>query len=1343
MNRTKSILLTATALAIFTAPQIVHAQSVATGVTILSGPATPTPNGENGPDSLILPRAISADGTTVLAQPIPAGNVGTPSDNNIWIWVNGVPQMIAITRSAVPGSEVARQFTPTDMSGDGRTITGSMNSQVSLLDGATLRTYNVPRAVYWTQATGLTLFPVVSATEFVGRLGGAEAAFVNSDGSYFAVSSTPIPYLPDGSRNPALRLVRAHRYSVSGGYEYLGSLGDTVSMSVSGISGAGNVIIGNTVDLAASNQDVNGDAINVGAFRWDAASGLSQLPDLVAAPLNGAIGRATSALDISRDGSTIVGNSRGGDGRTQAVYWRASGIQALGFLPGFDTANALTTATAASGNGSIIGGQGTGGAWLWGATSGMQSVQSLLQNAGISLNGYTISDLNDISDTGEFITGSAFNEGGGLDEFGLPRVVRGYVLSIAAAPPPPSGTVSFLPGALSSTADCSLVADAGSESFAISGDGHFVVGAANSNCLLAWRDGAPQVLDTLSTLGRNGVPIEYASGMSSDGSVIVGSRDSSNNLPFRAPTFIWTATTGSYLPPEPIVGSRRAVGSGYVNSDGTIFAFNTLDYAFSSSFGENVNSGLGYVYRWSAAGSFQEIGRVDASFTMFARGIDGAGNAIVGLAENPSTFNDPFGAETRAFVWRAGSGLTTLPDLSSAPPVGTNRYSEANGISRDGTIIVGQSRGTDGRLQAVYWRGRAITGLGWLPGSSPADSNPFATNVTQALAANATGDIIVGKAIGSTTDLAWRWTSASGMQDLNVFAASAGINLGGFVLTDAVGLSDNGQYITGNSFNAAQSQSRGYVLSIAAAPPTPTPLTTSARLIVTLTLPGVTQTSIVNQSFSTQVDALLNGSTVFTRTVGDQITGSLGVTALADARSALQQTSGLRRIVIGAPTLISNTTTVLSSTSNTVNVASGTQVTTADVITNGPATVATGDLGTCATAATAGVNPTGCSLPGTAVTVNANVINTNTFTNTINSVTPTTTTTVEQLISAQWQVSATAGNQFGTVHALTGVAAFDRGDRLIGQLLNMGGGNGSASNGITRAAMPKRDESGLGGGESGLTMFGGYFGSRSSIDADASIPVARIKGDSDGFVLGLQQALGDTAHIGIAVDHGSSDYTVRDPFYPETLKLKHTQAALFAGWSDGGFSLSGAASYGLGTARTNLLTPTTPAIGKRDINSWSLGAQAGYAVPLGKDASLTPHIGIRHTSAKLKGFTEMGGPTPLLGLSQTVDRTRFYAGLEAKAGIDLGGLTLTPRLYGRIARDSGDASGTADLVFASAPTAPIMQAFGPGVGQTVTELGGSLDTAVGSKVHLWAGYDGTFRDHAKSHTTKVGLTVSW
>jgi hypothetical protein len=958
MYRTKAILLGATMLAVFAAPQAARAQSEATGITILSGPETPTTNGEIGPDSLILPRAISADGTIVLAQPIPSGNVGTPVNNNIWVWVNGVPRLIAIGRPAFPGGEEARQFTPFDLSGDGRTITGSVNGRITLSDGATLRTFNVPRSVFWTEATGLVLFPQISETEFVGRLGGAPSAFVNSDGSFFAVSSSPLPFLPNGSRNPAPRLSRAHRFSVAGGYEFLGSLGETISMTVSGINGAGNVIIGNSVDLAASNVDANGDAINLGAFRWDAGSGLTQLPVLSAAPLNGSLGRQATAVAVSRDGSTIVGSSRGNDGRTQAVFWRGSGIQALGFLPGFDTASAVTTATATNRDGSIIGGQGTGGPWLWETATGIQSLQTLVQNAGIGLNGFTLSDLNDISDTGEFITGGAFNPAGGVDEFGLPLVVRGFVLQI-----------------------------------------------------------------------------------------------------------------------------RRAA---------------------------------------------------------------------------------------------------------------------------------------------------------------------------------------------------------------------------------------------------------------------PTTLSTTAQLVVTLTLPGVTQTSIVNQTFSTQVDALLNGTNVFTRTVGDQITGSLGVAALADARASLQQTSGLRRVVIGAPVLVSNVTTVLGSTSNTVNVASGTQVTTATVVTNGPATVATGNLGTCATAATNGVNPTGCSLPGTPVTVGANVINTNTFTNTINSVTPTTTQTVNQLITARWQISATAGNQFGTVHALVGPATFDRGDRLIGQLLGMGSGSaqGESAGRVARAVMPIRDASGLGSDSNALTMFGGYFGNWTDIDADPTIPVANVEGSTNGFVLGLEKGVG-AGRVGVAVDHGTSDYTVRDPANPEMLSFKQTQVALFAGWQSGGVSLDGAAAYGFGTARTLLITPTAPAIAERDVSSWSLGAQAGYTLPVGKSANVELVGGVRHVSAKLDAFAETGGPGPLLGRDQTVDRTRAYAGVEGQASIVLGGVTLTPRLHARYANDSGDASGTADLVFVSAPSGPVLQALGPGVGRDVAELGGSLDAAVGSNVALWAGYDGTFRSGAQTHAVRAGVSVTW
>jgi len=898
----------------------------------------------------------------------------------------------------------------------------------------------------------------------------------------------------------------------------------------------------------------------------------------------------------------------------------------------------------------------------------------------------------------------------------------------------PGAAVVFLP------APPEAPADSGTHATGISADGSTVAGNDDTGVLtsniIVWVNGVPRTVVVNQPTAARPIPRGFSvDSISGNGLTITGHENDPDHR-----SMIWTQATGAVYFPNPSAGNLISFDT-YANSDGTYFAVSGRP---NPTLSDGSNNPLSLTtpdkaYRYSAAGGYESLGNFGATWNMRAAGISGDGATIIGNAfdTTPGLFPSVEQYRQVAFKWNAATGLSRLPDLSSSPQSGRiPALSAANGISRDGSTTVGASRGNDGFVQAVYWRADGVHALGFIPGTAlPTATLLESVGSTNALAANADGSIIVGRSIGAANDLAWRWTAASGMQDLNLLATNAGLNLNGFVLTDAVGVSDNGQFITGNSFNAAQGQFLGYVLQLAQI--------TQSRLIVTIRLPGVTQTSIVNQTFSTQVDAKLNGATVFTRTVADPVTGAGGVTALADARAALQVGGGLRRVVIGAPTLISNTTTVLGTTNSVVDVASGTSTSTATVNTFGPATVATGNLGTCATPAANNTNPTGCSLPGTPVTVDAGILNSNVFTNTINSVTPTTTPTVNQLITAKWQVSATAGNQYGTVHALAGVAAFDRGDRLIGQLLGMGGGQSSGrDNHVARAAMPMRDASGLGGEDSGLTMFGGYFGNWSHIDADASVPVADVKGSTNGFVLGLEKRLG-AARVGVAVDHGTSDYTVRDATYPETLELKHTQVALFAGWQGSGFSLDGAAAYGFGTARTSLTTPTAPATANRDVKSWSFGAQAGYTVPLSKSASVELVGGVRHVSANLNAFTETGGPSPLMGRDQTVHRTRTYAGIEAQAGIDMGGVTLTPRLHARYAHDSGSASGTADLVFASAPNGPVMQAVGPGVGRDVAELGGSLDAAVGGNVHLWLGYDGTFRNGAQSHAAKAGVTVAW
>ena len=911
----------------------------------------------------------------------------------------------------------------------------------------------------------------------------------------------------------------------------------------------------------------------------------------------------------------------------------------------------------------------------------------------------------------------------------------------------------------------------------ISADGSIVAGQSdNSECAVLWRNGVPTVyagtFPGAPNLG-NGFFINSVSG---DGRTTVGFNGTGGSVGGFGiydvgSTLYWNETNGTQLlppiqtltaaqfnanPPLTVLSGSGAIaraytdvvrtpaGPGYVNGDGTFFAVNS---AYLGGW-EDAAGGLalpfqfdGRVLRWSSTSGYQQLPNFGAGTSMSAAGIDGSGNRIVGAAFS-QTLSPNNENQSRAFLWDATGGLSQLPDLAaifSNPALVV--ISAATGISRDGSTIIGYSRDAAGLSHPVLWRGNSITDLGFLAGRAPTTTGRFDANTHTALAASAGGTVIVGRAgeTGTggvtTTDRAWRWSAATGMQDLNQIAISAGLNLNGFILYEANGVSDNGQFISGNSYNGAQNQSLGYVLQLAQI--------TQSRLIVTIRLPGVTQTSIVNQSFSTQVDGLLNGRSVFTRTVTDPITGAGGVTALADARAALQVGGGLRRLVIGAPVLISNTTTVTGTTNATVDVASGTATSTATVNTFGPATVATGNLGTCATPAANNTNPTGCSLPGTPVTVDAGILNSNVFTNTLNTVTPTTTPTVNQLITAKWQVSATAGNQFGTVHALVGPVAFERGGRLIGQLLSMGGsGQGESANRVARTAMPVLDASGFGGDSGGLTMFGGYFGNWSHIDADARVPVADVKGSTNGFVLGLEKSLG-AARVGVAVDHGTSAYTVRDATYPETLSFKHTQVALFAGWQSGGLSLNGAAAYGFGTARTSLTTPTTPATGSRDVRSWSLGAQAGYIVPLGRSASVELIGGVRHTSANLKAFAEVGGPSPLLGRDQTVTRTRAYAGIEAQAGIDLGGITLTPRIHARYAHDCGEASGVAHLVFASAPNGSVMQAVGPGVGRDVAELGGSLDAAVSDKVHLWVGYDGSFRSGSKSHAAKAGLSVAF
>jgi uncharacterized membrane protein len=143
---------------------------------------------------------------------------------------------------------------------------------------------------------------------------------------------------------------------------------------------------------------------------------------------------------------------------------------------------------------------------------------------------------------------------------------------------------------------------------------------------------------------------------------------------------------------------------------------------------------------------------------------------------------------TEAFRWEVGGPILGLGDL----PGGVVE-SVAWDISADGLVIVGSS-GCCAHKEATIWTEAAgLVSIGDLPGGA-LDA--------QAMAVSGDGSIVVGE---GTTDLGGRafiWDATNGMRQLDqVLADTLGLDLEGWTLIRARGVSDDGLTIIGQGIN--------------------------------------------------------------------------------------------------------------------------------------------------------------------------------------------------------------------------------------------------------------------------------------------------------------------------------------------------------------------------------------------------------------------------------------------------------------------------------------------------------------------------------------------------------------
>jgi probable HAF family extracellular repeat protein len=309
-----------------------------------------------------------------------------------------------------------------------------------------------------------------------------------------------------------------------------------------------------------------------------------------------------------------------------------------------------------------------------------------------------------------------------------------------------------------------LPGDTSSIPHSVSADGSVVVGESLSP------QGYSEAFRWTSSSGMVGLGYRPAGGawsnacgVSADGSVVVGrSWPTSSGAPT---AFRWTVSGGGvalgYVPG----GSDSEAHS--ASADGSVVV------------GESDSK----PFRWTPSGGMVSLGDLPGGLSGgSAEGVSADGSVVVGGSYSVS------GQET--FRWTSGGGMVGLGDLA-----GGAFHSSAQGVSADGSVVVGYGTSASGQEAFRWTASSGMVGLGFLPGTSWSDARGV----------SADGSIVVGYSwvySSPTPPQAFYWTADGGMQNLkDLLINNCGLDLTGWRLTDAYGISPNGLTIVGTGIN--------------------------------------------------------------------------------------------------------------------------------------------------------------------------------------------------------------------------------------------------------------------------------------------------------------------------------------------------------------------------------------------------------------------------------------------------------------------------------------------------------------------------------------------------------------
>jgi len=324
----------------------------------------------------------------------------------------------------------------------------------------------------------------------------------------------------------------------------------------------------------------------------------------------------------------------------------------------------------------------------------------------------------------------------------------------------------------------------------------------------------------------------------------------------------------------------------------------------------------------------------------------------------------------------------------------------------------------------------------------------------------------------------------------------------------------------------------------------------------------------------------------------------------------------------------------------------------------------------------------------------------------------------------------------------------DLGDALNDLAPNDDGGAGDAMNDAVDGAKGRiggrlggRRGGGSGGTDVAMNGSGGVNAGDMATERNAWIALSGDHGrqgfrnsqsgfevGSVGVAMGADKILANDGILGAALAVADADVKHKDTRAGDKTGVRSYQAYVYGSTRKGGWTIDGMAGLGLHQIENRRNTITGTAHGDYDAKQVALQVNAGYDMPVGRDATFTPIISADYLHLAEDGYTETGAG----GSNLTVDDNnidQFTTGLGARIGWDYKprvGMHVSPELHAVVNYDWTNAKVESTAHFTGGGATFTTQGGKPD--RTSLNLGGSMDMAVNDQTTVSLSYDAELKD---------------